>query len=67
MAIKFDHAVKYHGKWYAAGEPIEEPAQKAEEPADNADDAKAEEESEVKTEPAQKATKGRKKGAGDAE
>lgn len=66
MAIKFDHAVKYHGKWYAAGETIEEPAQKAAEADENAEETKAEEDVEAKEEPAQKAAKGRKKAAGDA-
>lgn len=65
MAIKFDHAVKYHGRYYMAGEVIEEPVQKAAEAAENAEEAKAEEESEVTPEPVQKAAKGRKKAAGD--
>lgn len=29
MAIKFDHAVKYNGKYYPAGAVIEESVQKA--------------------------------------
>ena len=38
MAITFDHAVKYHGKYYKPGEPIEEPvlADETDEEADQA-------------------------------
>ena len=67
MAIKFDHAVKYNGKWYAAGETIEEPVQKAVEAPENTENELPEEDSEETTEPVQKATKGRKKASGDAE
>ena len=63
MPIMFDHAVKYNGKYYPANTPIEEkPAQKAEEAAQGAEDAKAEEESAAEEKPAQKAAKSRKKG-----
>ena len=37
MPIIFDYAVKYNGKYYAPGEPIDEPAQKAAEAAAKAD------------------------------
>lgn len=62
MPIKFDHAVKYNGRFYNAGVPIEEPAQKAVEDSQSAEDAKAVEDSAAKAKPAQKAVRGRKKG-----
>lgn len=63
MPIKFDHAVKYHGKYYAAGELIEEkPAQKPAEADESAEDAKGEEMPEAEEKPAQKPARSRKKG-----
>lgn len=63
MPIMFDHAVKYHGKYYPANTPIEEmPVQEPAEPAQAAEEAKAEEMPEAEAKPAQKAAKGRKKG-----
>ncbi len=63
MPIKFDHAVKYNGKYYMAGELIEEkPAQKPPEADVSVEDAKGEEMPAAEEKPAQKPTKGRKKG-----
>lgn len=63
MPIMFDHAVKYHGKYYAAGEPIEEkPAQEPAKADESADNAKGEEMPEVEGKPAQKPARSRKKG-----
>lgn len=56
---KFGYAVKYNGKYYPAGVDIPEAAQKA---ASAASDAKDGEESAKKSEAAQKAARGRKKG-----
>lgn len=65
MAIKFDHAVKYNGKYYPANTLIEEkPAQKAVEASESADAAQADKESVAEEKPAQKATKARKKASG---
>jgi len=74
MAITFDHAVKYHGKYYPPNTPIEEPetvpveatnaeadqaAQNAaQEPAAAVDEANTNEEQEAP----KKAAKSRKKG-----
>ena len=58
MAIVFDHAVIYAGKYYPANTPIVE----AVKPAQKADEARGEEIPAEKAKPAQKATKGRKKG-----
>ena len=62
MAIMFDHAVKYNGKYYPAHTPIEEPAKKAAQAAQEAEAVEAEETVEVKAEPPKKAAKSRKKG-----
>lgn len=78
MAITFDHAVKYNGKYYKANTPIEEvkkpwkyegpetsteeAAQKAAEAAESASEVEAEEESAEEPKAAQKAAKSRKKG-----
>ncbi len=62
MAILFDHAVKYNGKYYPANTPIEEapaePVQAPEEVSATADEETAQE----KPEAPKKAAKGRKKG-----
>ena len=71
MALVFDHAVKYNGKYYPAGTEIPEPAQDepVQEPAEDAQDAENtpepaedEEMSGEKQEAPKKATKSRKKG-----
>ena len=66
MAIMFDHAVKYHGKYYPANTPIEEPDKKAaweaQEPAPEAEEANDVESVVEEAEPAKKAAKTRKKG-----
>lgn len=62
MAIMFDHAVKYNGKYYPANTPIEEAPKKAAQAAQEAETVEAEETVEVKAEPAKKAAKSRKKG-----
>lgn len=69
--IKFDHAVKFNGKYYSAGaeipEPVEveaaeesvqEPAEPAQEPVEVESEATAEEQPEAP----EKSTKRRKKG-----
>lgn len=74
MAITFDYAVKYHGKYYNPGEPIEEVV-KPEEPAEPAEPAKngteaaqggetaeGEAKPDDEQEAPKKAAKGRKKG-----
>lgn len=70
MALKFDHAVKYNGKYYPANtpieevkpEPVQEPMQEDAEAIVSVEEAQPEEEVEAKPEPAKKAVKGRKKG-----
>lgn len=68
MAISFDHAVKYNGKYYPPNTPIEEPVpveDAAQEPADAAQEpaeVEAEVTAEEKTEATEKAAKRRKKG-----
>ena len=62
MALVFDHAVKYKGRFYPANTPIEEPAQAAENPPQDAPEAQAEEIIEEQAQPARKAAKSRKKG-----
>ena len=62
MAIKFDHAVKYNGKYYPANTLIEEATQKPAEAAETAEAAEVEENTKAKPEAAQKPAKGRKKG-----
>lgn len=68
---KFDHAVKYNGKYYPAGADIPEPAEvevtdeAAQEPADAAQEpaeVEAEATAEEQPEAPEKATKRRKKG-----
>lgn len=59
MAIMFDYAVKYNGKYYPARTPIEEALKKA---AQEAETVKAEETVEAKAEAPKKAAKSRKKG-----
>ena len=66
MAIKFDYAVIYNGKYYPANTPIEEAAQEAVEAAQSADNAKTNKESDAEVAPAKKATKPRKKAADKA-
>ena len=63
MALIFDHAVKYGGKYYPANTPIEEKApQKAAKGAEKPATAPGKGESAAKPETAAKAAKGRKKG-----
>ena len=62
MALMFDHAVKYRGRFYPANTPIEEPAQPAENPPQDAPEAPAGEIIEEPTKPVKKAVRGRKKG-----
>lgn len=64
MAIVFDYAVKYNGKYYKKGAPIEEPAQKAVETAESVEIEEPDKEVEAEAEPAQKAEKTRKKASG---
>lgn len=62
MAITFDHAVKYNGKYYKANTPIEEAPEKAAKTAEEGENVKAEETVEEQTEAPKKAAKSRKKG-----
>lgn len=62
MAIMFDHAVKYHGKYYPANTPIDEPAQDAQEAIPEDEQANDVESVVEDAEPAKKAAKSRKKG-----
>ena len=62
MAIMFDHAVKYHGKYYPANTPIEEATQEAQEATQEAEQVKDGESINTDAEPAKKAPKSRKKG-----
>lgn len=66
MALVFDHAVKYNGKYYPAGTKIPEPVQKPAKPAQDAENApeptEGEEMSGEKQEAPKKAPKSRKKG-----
>ena len=62
MALVFDHAVKYNGRFYPPNTPIEEPAQAAENPPQDAPEAQAEEIIEEPAQAVKKAAKPRKKG-----
>lgn len=74
MAITFDHAVKYHGKYYNPGEPIEEvvkpeepeepekPAQTATGDAQGGETEEGGAKPDDEQEAPKKAAKGRKKG-----
>lgn len=62
MAIMFDHAVKYNGKYYPPNTPIEEAPKKAAEDAQEGENVKAEESTEANVEAPKKAAKSRKKG-----
>lgn len=62
MALMFNHAVKYKGRFYPANTPIEEPAQAAENPPQDVPEAPVEEITEEPTKPVKRAVRGRKKG-----
>lgn len=62
MVIMFDHAVKYHGKYYPANTPIEEIAEPVEETTQGPETEPVEETVEDKPETAKKGGRSRKKG-----
>lgn len=62
MAITFDHAVKYDGKYYPPNTPIENTPTMAAKAARGGKQADAEGNIEPKAEPPKKGTRGRKKG-----
>ena len=63
MPLIFDHAVKYHGKYYPANTPIEEIAPKTAQIApENAESAEGGTNTSAQQEAARKPVKGRKKG-----
>ena len=62
MAIMFDHAVKYNGKYYPANTPIEEAPEKAAEAAEGGESTEEKESVTAEAKAPEKAAKGRKKG-----
>lgn len=61
MAITFNHAVKYNGKYYPANTPIEEAPKKAAQAAQDGENEQGEEMVGEKAEAPKKAAKSRKK------